>query len=1109
MNLRTKLTALIAGGAIGALFAGNAYGQLPPTEWKFGQADRDAASAMANAVPEWQNPDIAHVGRENPRAFFMSYDNRNIAAANDYTTSEYYISLNKPWQFKWLPDHRQRPADFYKPSFDVSSWDTLSVPATWEVNGYGDAIYTNQPYEFMPYKPTPPTLPEANEVGLYRTTFEAPLLLKDRDVYLHIGGAKSGVYVYLNGHKVGYTEDSKDAAEFKLNDYLTDGTNVLALEIYRWSTGSYLECQDFWRLSGIEREMYIYSQPRTHIEDFYVVSTLDSAYTDGILNIDVAMVNNFVKPSGPVQVWFELEDANGTMIDYSYQDIELNGYGRDTVRFRRTALQNKDAFKNVRKWSAEDPYLYNLVLKIRNNGRFVEYTSAKVGFRTSEVKGNQYYVNGKRVYIKGVNYHEHHEKNGHVLDEATIREDFRLMKANNINAIRLCHYPQQRRFYELADQYGFYLCNEANIESHGMGYDLAKGRTLGNNPQWLTKHMDRTQNMYHQTKNFPSVMFWSLGNEAGNGYNFYETYLWLKGMDTLRPVQYERAILEWNTDIFCPQYPSAAAFARWGQMKTDRPYIPSEYAHAMGNSTGGFRDMWEAIYKYPNLQGGFIWDWVDQGLLVEDAEGNPYWAYGGDFGKNRPSDGNFLCNGLVSPDRTPHPGIAEVKKMYQYVWFKPVDLAAGKFEVKNLYDFTNLSKYNVKYTVTANERVVRQGTLTGLDLAPDQAKVVTVPLGSLTAQPGTEYFVNFTVSLKAADGPLKAGDVVATEQFALDHLKGPKRAYAAQGQVSVDNGPKEIDVTGANFGLTVDKATGNITSYRTGSQEYVQDGFGLQPNFWRAPTDNDYGSGMPKRMQMWKEASKNLKATSVTAIAESNTALVTAKYALPEGCGLTVTYKVYPTGAVNVAYAFQGNPQSESQMPRLGMRMRLPADMATLQYFGRGPEENYQDRNYGTNVGLYRSNAGVENFDYVRPQETGHHTETRWLALNRPKGQGLLVEADNLMEFNALRNSVEDFDGQESDKSYQWNNRTPDEDHSDAAGRNVKPKQTHINDITPRDFVELCLDYKMLGVGGDDSWWSQPYPQYQLPANRDYEWGFTLVPVKSASNIQRQTGYKY
>lgn len=1100
-------------GTLGLFLAGSAafaWAQVPPTEWQFGQEDRDGKVSPTANIPEWQNPGIAEVGRETPRAFFMSYHNRNIAAANDYTQSQYYIPLNGKWKFAWFDDYRKRPVEFYKPSYDVRSWGEIDVPANWEVNGYGTAIYTNQPFEFAPKNPQPPLLPEANPVGLYRTTFEAPLLLKDRDVYLHIAGAKSGVYVYLNGQKVGYSEDSKDAAEFKLNDYITDGTNVLALEIYRWSTGSYLECQDFWRISGIERDIFIYSQPQTHIEDFYVVSTLDSAYTNGILNLDIAMVNNFVKPSGPMQVWFELEDADGVIVDYSYQELQMDGHGRDTVRFRRTARNSADAYKNVRKWSAEDPYLYNLVLKIRNNGQFVEYTSAKVGFRTSEIKGNQYYVNGKRVYIKGVNYHEHDEKTGHVLSVERMIEDMTLMKQNNINAIRLCHYPQQRRFYELADQFGFYLCNEANIESHGMGYDLRKGRTLGNDRRFYNAHMDRTQNMYHQSKNYPSVMFWSLGNEGGNGYNFYETYLWLKGIDTLRPVQYERALLEWNTDVFCPQYPSAAALERWGEMKTDRPYIPSEYAHAMGNSTGGFRDMWEAIYRHTNVQGGFIWDWVDQGILVQDADGEPFWAYGGDFGKDMPSDGNFLCNGLVNPDRTPHPGLLEVKKMYQYVWFKPVNLATGQFEVKNIYDFTNLDKYNVKYAVMANDKVVRQGTLSGMNLKPGESKVVTVPVNGLAVQPATEYFINFTVTLKAADELLKAGHVVSSDQFELPSLKGPKKNYSASGQLSVDDTSSEIDLGSGTFGLTIDKRSGNITSYRSGKTEYITDGMGLQPNFWRAPTDNDYGSRMPSRMQAWKQASKNLTATSVRLVEnQGSKAVVAADYTLPENCKLTVRYTVYPSGAVHVGYQFKGNPDSEGQMPRLGMRMRLPAGMERLQYFGRGPEENYADRNYSTDVGFYRSSASAENFDYVRPQETGHHTDTRWLALNTAKGEGLLVEADELMGFNALRNAVEDFDAQESSRPYQWNNFSPDEDHSEEKARNIMRKQTHINDIQLRDFVELCLDYKMMGLGGDDSWWSQPYAPYQIPANKDYTWGFTIQPLKSASNVQKSIGYKY
>ncbi len=728
-----------------------------------------------------------------------------------------------------------------------------------------------------------------------------------------------------------------------------------------------------------------------------------------------------------------------------------------------------------------------------------------MGFRTSEIKGNQYYVNGKRVYIKGVNYHEHDEKTGHVLSQERIVEDMRLMKQHNINAIRLAHYPQQRKFYELANQYGFYICNEANIESHGMGYNLRRGGTLGNDLRFFNAHMDRTQNMYHQTKNYPCVMFWSLGNEGGNGFNFYEAYLWLKGMDSLRPVQYERALLEWNTDIYCPQYPGAELLKRWGQGQTDRPYIMSEYAHAMGNSTGDFKELWQAIYRHDNLQGGFIWDWVDQGIWVSDPDtGREFWAYGGDFGRDTPSDGNFLCNGLVSPDRTPHPGLSEVKKMYQYVWFAPVDVQAGRFEVKNLYDFTTLDdrRFAVRYAVMANERVVRQGTLGGLNLIPGEAKEVTVPLSGLSASAGVEYFVNFTVVSKVAEQGLEAGHIVASEQVKLAHLDGPMKPLApTKGTVSVSVSDEEgeIDVLSGGYGVTIDKSTGFITSYRTGGRELLVGP--LRPNFWRGPTDNDYGNRMPSRMQVWKDVSMDsgMRASRVEVLEQGRSkAVVAAHYDLPESCALTVTYTLYPAGMVHVGYGFRGNAESKSQLPRIGMRLRLPKTFSALQYFGRGPQENYADRNYGTNVGLYKSNVALEGFDYVRPQETGHHTDVRWLTLKPTKGLGIRVEASytggNTLEFNALHNSVEDFDSQESNQPYQWKNHRPDEDHSEAAGRNMVPKRTHISDIQPRDYVELCVDYKMMGLGGDDSWGAQPYAQYQLPANQNYTWGFILRP---------------
>lgn len=1053
-----------------------------------------------SSKPEWQNEKIVAVGKQAPRSYFMSFNNRAEAAANDFRKSAFYVSLNKPWKFAYYPDHRKRPVDFYKPEYNVNAWATIDVPATWERNGYGDALYTNHPYEFSPSNPQPPALPEAVPVGQYRTEIDIPLPWLDRDVFLHIGGAKSGMYVYVNGQKVGYSEDSKSAAEFNITPYLTDGRNSLALEIFRWSTGSYLECQDFWRVSGIERDCYIYSQPKTRIEDYYITSTLDSTYTDGIFHLDMAMINNFGLPSGPMQVWYELEDAEGNLVDYSYKEINMEPNARDTMRFDRV-------LKNVKQWNAESPYLYNLVFKVKKGPNFVEYASQKVGFRTSEIKGNQYLVNGKRVFIKGVNIHEHNEVTGHVVSEQDMIRDFELMKQMNINAVRLSHYPQQRRFYELCDKYGFYVCNETNIESHGMGYNLSKGRTLGNNPDWLEAHMDRTRNMYHQTKNYPSVMFWSLGNEAGNGYNFYETYNWLKSVDQSRPVQYERALLEWNTDIFCPQYPSANEFKNWGEMTTDRPYIASEYAHAMGNSTGNFRDQWQEIYKYKNLQGGFIWDWIDQGFLEKDAQGNEYWTYGGDYGVNSPSDGNFLCNGIVGPDRQPKPAAAEIKKVHQYIHFTALDLAKGQFEVKNLYDFTNTDKYLIKYYIKANNTTVSQGTL-NLALSPDQSKTVTVPVANLRPQSSTEYFVNFEATLKADDGLLKKGFVVASDQFQLP-IEAKKRAYVTKGTLQVKESTEEIDISSSRFSLSIDRKSGNLVSYHVNGVEMVADGFGLRPNFWRAPTDNDYGSKMPSAAQAWKTSSKKLDAKSVTVEKSDNKVQIIAQYMLPENTALTVTYSVYPSGVVHVGYDFRANADSKSQLPRLGMRMRLPVTMNQVEYFGRGPQENYWDRNWGTNIGLYKSTAEALGYDYVRPQETGHHTDTRWVALYKNRGAGLLVEADGTLEFNALRNSIEDYDAQESDKPYQWLNRTPDEVHDTAKAENVLAKHTHINDIQPRDFVELSLDHRMMGLGGDDSWGSRPYEPYRVKVSQDVKWGFTLIPIRSSTDIAKTVGFSY
>lgn len=1063
----------------------------------------ESQAAKVGAEVEWRDATVVGVGKEKPRTLFMSYHNRDIARDNDYSLSDYYMPLGGRWDFGYWGDYREAPtSEFYDQNYDVRHWDKISVPGNWERQGFGTPIYTNMPYEFAPVNPEPPTLPEVIPVGLYRREFIIPLRLRDRDIFLCFDGVKGAATIYINGKKVGYTEDSKTRAEFQINDYVTEGANTLAVEVMRWGTGNYMECQDFWRISGMERDVYIWSQPRTRIDDFTVNATLDSTYTKGIFNLEIALKNTFVRPTGYMQVWYEIEDENKNIIDYSYAEIEMEGESVDTVRFTRELA-------NVKHWSAENPNLYSLVLRVKKDGRFIEYTSTKIGFRTSEVKGKDFLVNGKRVLLKGVNYHEHDELTGHYLSEETILKDMKLMKEANVNAIRTCHYPQSRRFYELADQYGFYVVSEANIETHGMHYDLKKGGTLGNDPKWLNAHLERTINMYEQYKNHPSVVIWSLGNEAGNGYNFYQTYNYLKGVDSTRPVQYERAELEWNTDIYCPMYPTAERFRQWDAMAdTDRPYIPCEYAHAMGNSTGGFDDMWDAIYDSENLQGGFIWDWVDQGFLEHSEDGEDVtWFYGGDYrgenGERMPSDGNFLLNGLVSADREPHPALlSQVKKTHQSVHFREVNLEKGLFEVINYYDFTHTSDFKIDWKIKQGSKTIESGAL-NLNLAPGDRKQITLPTVVAEAE---ERFVEFSVRLLEDKGLLKKGYEVAFEQFIIPATT-PRGEWKASSNVRVTNLVDYVGVSSSYFSLTIDKATGSLYSYNVNGEQIIADEFGLQPLFWRAATDNDYGAGLPKKMEAWRTPSSAYRASSVEVLpSDSKTAKILSKYDLVDGTSLSVLYIVYGDGAVRVECSFKGNAESKLLIPRLGMRVRLDAKFSSLDYLGRGPEENYCDRKSGTKVGLYSSLADVEAFDYGRPQETGHHTDTRYLTLTDRGRKGIAVIADDVIEFSALRNSVEDFDGEgESVKGvdYQWTNYDPNEWRNDADAYGKRRRQTHTWDITPQPFVELCIDHRQMGVAGANSWGLMAEEQYLIKASDDAQWSFTIVPVSSKDDVTK------
>ena len=1078
-------------------------------------------------LPYWKDIQTVSVNREAPRSAFMTYADREQAATMKYEQSPYYQLLNGTWKFYYVDSYKQLPEDITSTT-SLDEWKDIQVPGNWEVQGFGTAIYTNHGYEFQPRNPQPPALPEQNPVGVYRREITVPADWDGRDIYLHIAGAKSGCYVYVNGKEVGYNEDSKNPAEYLINDYLQPGKNVLTLKIFRWSTGSYLECQDFWRMSGIERDVFLYSQPKASVNDFRITSTLDDTYKNGIFRLTIDLKNHQTNTAN-LAVSYTLVDKDGKTVSESEQTVSVPSDKLSTVNFQQQ-------LPDVQTWTSEAPNLYKLFMTVKENGKVTEVIPYHVGFRRIEIKeidqkagnGKNYVVllvNGQPIKLRGVNIHEHNPETGHYVPEELMRKDFELMKRHNINTVRLCHYPQDRRFYELCDEYGLYVYDEANIESHGMYYDLRKGGTLGNNPEWLKPHMYRTINMFERNKNYPSVTFWSLGNEAGNGYNFYQTYLWVKEADKdimNRPVNYERAQWEWNSDMYVPQYPSAGWLEQIGQRGSDRPVAPSEYAHAMGNSTGSLWDQWKAIYKYPNLQGGYIWDWVDQGILTHDENGRPFWAYGGDFGTNMPSDGNFCCNGIVSPDRTLHPAMNEVKYAHQYVGFEPVDLSKGIFKVQNRYYFTNLKKYMITYQVKANDKVIRNGKVS-LDIAPQESQELTVNVNGLEPKVGTEYFVNFSVTTVEPEPLVPIGYELAHEQFRLP-IEPVARTFATDGpalKCSTDGNLLKVSSSRLNF--VFDKESGIVTSYKVKGTEYFDKGFGIQPNFWRAPNDNDYGSQEPKRLQIWKQSSKDFRVVEATLDMDGKDAVLKATYLLAAGNLYIATYRIHPSGVVKADYTFTstemeanktelseatlmatftpGNDalrkeSSKLVVPRIGIRFRLPVHMNQVTYFGRGPEENYIDRNNGTLVDLYKNTADNMYFPYVRPQENGHHTDTRWLSLGK-KGKGLTIYADNTIGFNALRNSVEDFDGEEAThRDYQWNNRDAEElKHDVATAKNIKPRQTHINDITPRDFVEVCVDMKQMGVGGYDSWGAIPDPQYLLPANKEYQWGFTIVPM--------------
>jgi len=1023
--------------------------------------------------PDWENQSIVAINKLAPHASFFGFESETKAMEGKMYNSDFCQLLNGNWKFNWAKNPAERPVDFYKKNYDDLNWKTIPVPANWQLHGYGYPIYVNTRYPFadprfpftdMGKDPNPPQVPkDYNPVGSYKTTFQIPEEWDGRRTILHFGAVSSAMYIWVNGKKVGYSQGSKTPAEFDITNYIKPGNNSLDVEVYQWSDGSYLECQDFWRISGITRDVYVYSTPKTRIQDLWIKAGLVNNYTHGDFSLDIELrADQSIKTTVEVA----LLDRNSTI--YSEK--------KSIAISEKTTAMFQKVFPEIKQWNAEIPNLYTLIIVLKDNqDKVLQATSRKVGFRTSEVKNGQFFVNGKPVYLKGVNLHEHHDKTGHVIDEKTMMKDIELMKQYNINAVRTSHYPQPERFYELCDKYGIYIIDEANIESHGMGYDE---KSLAKDPTWGSAHLERAQRMVERDKNHACVIIWSMGNEAGNGVNFQETYKWIKKRDDTRPVQYERALQEWNTDIFVPMYWGIEGIAKYAEKNPYRPLILCEYAHAMGNSVGNLQDYWDTIEKYPALQGGFIWDWVDQGLLETTKDGQEYWAFGGDYGpEGVPSDGNFLINGLVFPDRTIHPSLIEVKKVYQNVDFKDVNVEKGEIEIFNKFFFSDLSSYYLKWNFLENGKSMAKGTKDIPELDPQASARIQLDLPKLSNK---EYYLQVEAVQKEAKNLIPKDHVIAREEFQLsDYTYRKDIEQSADKQISINNDGEQIKISNSQFMVTINRETGLLESYTLDGTQLIEKP--VIPNFWRAPIDNDFGNQMQKRYAAWKKASHNRVFKALTIKDEGGEIIdreinnaervkVVTNFGLPDVAALLqITYIINGSGEIYIETVVNGLSEDAPDLPRFGNIITMPKTFNIVKWYGRGPDENYWDRNTASFVAEYTSDVNDLYVPYVRPQENGYKTDVRWVSLTNEEGQGILIEGTDLISFSAHHFTVEDFDA--GDK-----------------------RTGHTYDLKKRPHVFLNLDYKQMGVGGDDSWWARTHDEYLLKPI-DYKYSFIIRPL--------------
>ena len=1001
-------------------------------------------TAGAQTFTEWQDPKVNAVNRAPMHTHYFAYESEAAALKGCPESSANYLTVNGTWKFNWVRNADQKPTGFWTAGYDDKGWADMPVPGMWELNGYGDPIYVNNGYAWgNQFESNPPYVPsENNHVGSYRREFEIPAAWAGKDIFLHFGSVTSNIYLWINGKYVGYSEDSKLEAEFDVTRYLVPGKkNLVAFQVFRWCDGSYLEDQDFFRYSGVARDSYFYARSKQRIQDIRVTPDLDAAYKDGTLNVTVQFQG---KASSAA---LELLDAEGRNVASG----NVSGKGTASASLALAAPN---------KWTAETPYLYTL--KATCGG---ETIPVKVGFRKIELTGGQILVNGQPVLIKGADRHELDPDGGYVLSRERMLQDVLIMKQFNLNAVRTCHYPDDNFWYDLCDEYGLYMVAEANVESHGMGYGE---KTLAKDPAYELAHMERNIRNVQRNFNHPSVIFWSLGNEAGYGPTFDHAYDWVKAEDPSRAVQYEQAHLTGKSDIFCPMYLDYRRSEEYAKNPaTNKPLIQCEYAHAMGNSEGGFKEYWDLIRKYPKFQGGFIWDFVDQSLRWKNADGVTIYAYGGDFNRYDAGDQNFCDNGLISPDRVPNPHMYEVGYWYQNIWTELVD---GGVSVYNENFFRDLSDYRLEWTLLRNGRPVRTGTVENLSVAP-QARV-RVPLQLGRCEGEGEWLLNVSYVLKCEDGLLPAGHVAARQQLPVREYQAPALTLA-EGPAPriVDNDRQYLIVRGGDFSVEFSRFTGWLTHYDVNGERLLKEGTAVTPNFWRAPTDNDFGAQLQRRYRVWNQP--QIRRKSLEAKTEGSVVKVTAEHEIVDLGTLTMTYEIDGTGAVKVTEKMTAIPGKEvSDLFRYGMQIVMPKSFDRVVYYGRGPIENYSDRNASTFLGLYDQSVDEQFYPYIRPQENGTKTDLRWWNVMDAAGNGLKFTSEAPFSASALHYTVESLD------------------------EGLMKRNLHSQEIPQADLTNVLVDKVQMGVGCVNSWGALPLEQYRIPYG-DYTFTFMMAPLRN------------